>query len=69
MSDDGVIRGGDGVTRCWWSDSAPEYRDYHDREWGFPAADDVRLFEKLCHDGCDIRDRVERERAAFERPR
>lgn len=47
----GVIRGEDGVARCWWGDSAPEYRAYHDREWGFPVADDVRLFEKLCLEG------------------
>jgi DNA-3-methyladenine glycosylase I len=24
---------------------------YHDREWGFPVADDRRLFEKLCLEG------------------
>jgi DNA-3-methyladenine glycosylase I len=48
---DGVVQGSDGVARCWWADSAPEYRDYHDREWGFPVADDVRLFEKLCLEG------------------
>jgi DNA-3-methyladenine glycosylase I len=46
-----VVRGEDGVARCWWGDSAPEYREYHDREWGFPVADDVRLFEKLCLEG------------------
>ncbi|MBV9804553.1 MAG: DNA-3-methyladenine glycosylase I [Solirubrobacterales bacterium] len=52
---DGIIRGEDGVARCWWSGSAgpggTEYRDYHDREWGFPVADDVRLFEKLSLEG------------------
>jgi DNA-3-methyladenine glycosylase I len=47
----GVVRGEDGVLRCWWSGSAPEYRAYHDREWGFPVADDVRLFEKLSLEG------------------
>jgi DNA-3-methyladenine glycosylase I len=47
MSLDGVLRGDDGVVRCWWGDSAPEYRRYHDQEWGFPVADDTRLFEKL----------------------
>jgi DNA-3-methyladenine glycosylase I len=47
----GVVRGEDGVARCWWGDSTPEYRDYHDREWGFPVADDTRLFEKLCLEG------------------
>ena len=48
---DGIVRGDDGVARCWWADSAPEYRAYHDREWGFPVADDVRLFEKLSLEG------------------
>lgn len=46
-----VVRGEDGVARCAWGDSTPEYREYHDREWGFPVADDVRLFEKLCLEG------------------
>jgi DNA-3-methyladenine glycosylase I len=50
-STDGLARGDDGVTRCFWSDSAPEYRAYHDTEWGFPVADDRRLFEKLCLEG------------------
>ena len=48
---DGVVTGEDGVNRCWWGDSAPELRPYHDREWGFPVADDVRLFEKLSLEG------------------
>jgi len=47
----GVVVGDDGVARCWWADSAPEYRAYHDTEWGFPVADDVRLFEKLSLEG------------------
>jgi DNA-3-methyladenine glycosylase I len=47
MSDDGIVRGDDRVARCWWGDSTPDYRLYHDTEWGFPVADDVRLFEKL----------------------
>ena len=50
-SDTGVVSGPDGVARCWWADSAPEYRAYHDDEWGFPVADDVRLFEKLSLEG------------------
>jgi len=36
------------VTRCTWADSAPDFPHYHDTEWGFPVADDRRLFEKLC---------------------
>jgi DNA-3-methyladenine glycosylase I len=51
VSDDGVVVGDDGVRRCWWGDSAPEYRAYHDDEWGYPVADDVRLFEKLSLEG------------------
>jgi DNA-3-methyladenine glycosylase I len=50
-SDSGVVTGEDGVDRCWWADSAPEYRAYHDQEWGFPVADEVRLFEKLTLEG------------------
>jgi DNA-3-methyladenine glycosylase I len=48
---DGVAIGDDGVARCAWADSAPEYRLYHDTEWGFPVSDDVRLFEKLSLEG------------------
>jgi DNA-3-methyladenine glycosylase I len=51
MADSGVVRGEDGVNRCWWGDSAPEYRPYHDTEWGFPVAEDRRLFEKLSLEG------------------
>jgi DNA-3-methyladenine glycosylase I len=51
MINEGVVRGDDGVARCWWGDSAPEYRAYHDHEWGVPIADDVRLFEKLSLEG------------------
>ena len=47
----GVIVGDDEVARCWWADSAPEYRAYHDTEWGFPVSDDVALFEKLSLEG------------------
>jgi DNA-3-methyladenine glycosylase I len=48
---DGLATGDDGVVRCSWGDSAPEYRAYHDTEWGFPVSDDRRLFEKLCLEG------------------
>jgi DNA-3-methyladenine glycosylase I len=47
----GIVVGDDGVARCWWADAAPEYRAYHDTEWGFPVSDDVRLFEKLSLEG------------------
>ncbi|MEX1177736.1 MAG: DNA-3-methyladenine glycosylase I [Nitriliruptor sp.] len=53
MSDlpDGLVRGDDGVVRCWWPGDDPEYRRYHDHEWGRPVHDDRRLFEKLCLEG------------------
>ena len=43
-----LVTGPDGRRRCRWCVAAPEFLDYHDREWGFPVADDIRLFEKLC---------------------
>jgi len=39
------------ISRCWWCGSDPLYVAYHDREWGFPVADDRRLFEKVCLEG------------------
>jgi DNA-3-methyladenine glycosylase I len=51
VSEDGLVRGEDGVVRCFWGAEPPEYRSYHDAEWGFPVDDDRRLFEKLCLEG------------------
>jgi DNA-3-methyladenine glycosylase I len=51
LIDEGLTRGEDGVVRCSWAHSAPEYRAYHDSEWGWPVADDRSLFEKLCLEG------------------
>jgi DNA-3-methyladenine glycosylase I len=48
---DGLAPGSDGRLRCFWGVSAEEYEPYHDQEWGFPNADDHRLFEKLCLEG------------------
>jgi DNA-3-methyladenine glycosylase I len=48
---DGIVTGEDGVPRCSWADSTAEYRAYHDTEWGYPVADDVRLFEKVSLEG------------------
>lgn len=41
----------DGRARCRWCAGAPEFLPYHDQEWGFPVADDTRLFEKICLEG------------------
>ena len=46
-----TIPGPDGRPRCRWCSAAPEFLHYHDTEWGFPVADDHRLFEKLCLEG------------------
>ena len=37
--------------RCAWCQATPFYRQYHDAEWGFPVADERRLFEKICMEG------------------
>jgi DNA-3-methyladenine glycosylase I len=38
----------DGLTRCGWATSTPEYVRYHDEEWGTPLHGDDALFERLC---------------------
>ena len=35
-------------SRCDWANSAPEYVEYHDEEWGTPLRGDDALFERLC---------------------
>jgi DNA-3-methyladenine glycosylase I len=47
----GLVRGEDGLARCWWGASTPDYAAYHDEEWGRPVHDDQRLFEKICLEG------------------
>ncbi len=48
MSADQAVPGPDGLLRCPWSLSAPDYLGYHDNEWGRPVHDDNMLFEHLC---------------------
>jgi DNA-3-methyladenine glycosylase I len=47
----GIIRGADNVSRCWWAGGDALYLRYHDEEWGRPVVDDNRLFEKICLEG------------------
>lgn len=48
----GLLESGpDRLARCWWGIDPPEYRAYHNREWGFGTTDDHRLFEKVCLEG------------------
>jgi DNA-3-methyladenine glycosylase I len=37
--------------RCFWAGTDPLYLAYHDKEWGVPLHDDVRLFEFLVLEG------------------
>lgn len=46
-----VVIGDDGLPRCAWGANDPEYRRYHDEEWGMPQHDPVRLYEKVCLEG------------------
>ena len=46
-----LVRRSDGLRRCAWGVSTPDYVAYHDDEWGRPVFDDVRLYEKLCLEG------------------
>lgn len=39
------------VTRCPWCGEHPEYRRYHDEEWGVPSFDETHLFEMLLLEG------------------
>jgi len=49
MSD--LRSGPDGLARCGWVGDDPEYRRYHDEEWGRPLHGDRALYEKLCLEG------------------
>jgi DNA-3-methyladenine glycosylase I len=42
-----LVLGEDGLARCPWGASTPDYVTYHDEEWGVPQRGDDALFEKL----------------------
>jgi DNA-3-methyladenine glycosylase I len=44
--DDAVV-GADGLARCAWAASTPEYIAYHDEEWGRPLTGDDAMYERL----------------------
>jgi DNA-3-methyladenine glycosylase I len=46
-----LARGDDGVVRCRWAGSDPDYLAYHDDEWGRPLRGDDALFEMLTLEG------------------
>ena len=47
MSGDGAVVGADGLARCGWAGSTPDYTAYHDTEWGVPVHGETALFERL----------------------
>ena len=49
--DKGAVQGPDGKLRCPWGLTVPEYRAYHDEEWGRPVRGDTALFERLSLEG------------------
>lgn len=46
-----IVTGPDGLARCAWVGDDPEYRRYHDEEWGVPLHGDRELFEKMALEG------------------
>jgi DNA-3-methyladenine glycosylase I len=42
-----AVEGPDGLPRCPWGMSTPDYLSYHDDEWGRPVLDDVGIYERL----------------------
>ena len=42
-----LVVGDDGVARCAWATSAPDYIAYHDDEWGRRVRGERELFERL----------------------
>ena len=43
--------GPDGRKRCSWAASTPDYRAYHDEEWGRPVRDDRGIYERMVLEG------------------
>jgi DNA-3-methyladenine glycosylase I len=43
----GLTVGEDGLGRCAWAGSTPDYLEYHDTEWGVPVHGEQALYERL----------------------
>jgi DNA-3-methyladenine glycosylase I len=43
-----LVVGPDGLARCPWGVSPPDYVAYHDDEWGRPLHGTEALYERLC---------------------
>ena len=46
-----VVVGPDGLARCAWAASTPDYIGYHDHEWGVPVHGESALYERLTLEG------------------
>jgi DNA-3-methyladenine glycosylase I len=42
-----VAIGADGIPRCSWAGSTPDYTAYHDLEWGVPVRGERALYERI----------------------
>lgn len=42
-----LVVGADGLARCPWGASTPDYAAYHDHEWGRAVHGDVAIFERI----------------------
>ncbi|SCL56191.1 DNA-3-methyladenine glycosylase I [Micromonospora citrea] len=42
-----LVIGADGLPRCGWGASTPDYAAYHDTEWGRPLHGDDALYERI----------------------
>ncbi|MFG3699460.1 DNA-3-methyladenine glycosylase I [Micromonospora sp. NPDC047620] len=42
-----LVIGADGLPRCGWGTSTPDYAAYHDTEWGRPLHGDDALYERI----------------------
>ncbi|MBQ0904694.1 DNA-3-methyladenine glycosylase I [Micromonospora sp. U21] len=42
-----LVIGADGLPRCAWGGSTPDYAVYHDTEWGRPLHGDDALYERM----------------------
>jgi DNA-3-methyladenine glycosylase I len=43
----GLVVGEDGLARCAWAGSTPDYLAYHDTEWGVPVHGERALYERI----------------------
>src|SRR5690606_4908259 len=68
MTVDTELAGPDGLTRCSWANTAPDYADYHDTEWGVPLRGVTAVFARMSQEAFQSGMSwlpIQRKRAAF----